>query len=170
MFEGMRLGYFYEREKRLEMWGPGPWIDEPDSVQWVHQPFGYPCHLVRVDEIATWSGYAGVAKGHPLHSVHHDRLYLIADAHGGLSFSGPLDFEDERHRPDPAFKEHWFFGFDAAHYMDVMPFMVRRMKQPGTYKDFRYMRGHAEALVEALWNWRDKPAPGLRMTYTEGGA
>ncbi len=159
----MKTKYLFDKEERLKLWGPGPWIDEPDYVEWQHEEVGYPCLLLRAPEIATWCGYAGVPKDHPLHGLPYDTVQYATEVHHGLSFAGePGDHGEE-------FEGYWYFGFDAAHYMDVMPFLARRLKQQGTYKDFRYMRSQAEELAKALWELRDTPAPGFRITYTNEG-
>lgn len=46
-------------------WGPGPWADEPDKVQWQDETTGLPCMVRRGSpEIGVWCGYVGVAEGH----------------------------------------------------------------------------------------------------------
>lgn len=49
-------------------WGPGPWQDEPDKIQYVDEATGLPCLIVRNGkEIGALCGYVGVLPGHPLH-------------------------------------------------------------------------------------------------------
>lgn len=47
-------------------WGPGPWQDEPDHVEFEHA--GLPCILHRNKHVTgAWCGYAVVTPGHPLY-------------------------------------------------------------------------------------------------------
>lgn len=47
-------------------WGPGPWQDEPDRIEWRDEATGLPCLIVR-NPGGALCGYAAVAPGHPLH-------------------------------------------------------------------------------------------------------
>ena len=47
-----------------EKWGAGPWQDEPGKIQWVDEPTGLDCLMVR-NHFGAWCGYVGVAEGHP---------------------------------------------------------------------------------------------------------
>lgn len=65
-------------------WGPGPWMDEPDKIQWMDA--GYPCLMVR-NRGGAWCGYVGVPRGHPLYGS--ARMPSgEPDVHGGLTYAG----------------------------------------------------------------------------------
>jgi hypothetical protein len=53
-------------------WGPGPWQDEPDKMQWPDPATGSPCLLVRSQTTGAWCGYVGVMPGHPAYGLHYD--------------------------------------------------------------------------------------------------
>lgn len=47
-----------------ESWGQGPWVSEPDKVQWLDEASGLPCLIVR-GPMGALCGYVGVPEGHP---------------------------------------------------------------------------------------------------------
>lgn len=49
-------------------WHPGPWLDEPDKVEWRHAS-GLPLLIVRASHTGALCGYVGVPEGHPLYGV-----------------------------------------------------------------------------------------------------
>jgi hypothetical protein len=64
-------------------------------------------------DLKIWNGYVGVPKEHPLYGMSDDDLYLLR-AHGGITWS-------EDHVPGEEPDGLWWFGFDTAHYTDVVP-------------------------------------------------
>lgn len=62
-------------------WGNGPWLDEPDEVEFEHA--GYACSIRR-SRLGALLGYVAVPLGHPWHDNHYD--CIEADVHGGLTF------------------------------------------------------------------------------------
>ncbi len=130
------------RAARALKYGDGPWLDEPDHVEFEHA--GFLCVLHRQPSIGTWCGYVGVVEGHPWFEKHYDNV--DADAHGGLTYS-----ERGRGRlgqPDDA--PHWFLGFDCAHVEDLMPqvaMLSPRHAEVNTYRDIAYVRRETERLA-----------------------
>lgn len=55
--------YTFLKDKHL--WGDGPWVQEPDRVEWVDEETGYQCLARRTKHTGTWCGYVGVPPGHP---------------------------------------------------------------------------------------------------------
>ncbi len=53
-------------------WGPGPWQDEPDKVQWTDEATGLPCLMLRSRHGGNWCGYVGVAPDHPAFGLSYD--------------------------------------------------------------------------------------------------
>jgi hypothetical protein len=146
-----------DREERLERWGDGPWIDEPDRVEW-YASNGLPCLIVR-NPMGNLCGYAAVPPSHPFYGTHYDEARL--EAHGGLTWSGACNGHI-CHVAKPGEPDHvWWFGFDCAHCFDVVPSMQRNMPRaliesdpddPYTmhYRDVDYVRAESEALAAQL--------------------
>lgn len=146
-------------------WGPGPWQDEPDKVQWMDEQTGLPCLIVRAPSTGALCGYVGVAHGHPAYLADYDSVE--ADVHGGLTFAGPC----QKGVPIesgvchvPALGEVddvWWLGFDCAHAFDVMPAMnalratiwkdlppLKEMRD--VYRDIAYVKAEVAALAAQL--------------------
>lgn len=141
-------------------WGPGPWLEEPDRVEFRHA--GLPCLLNRND-LGTWCGYAAVPPGHPLHGHRYEDAEV--DVHGGLTYAGPCQGHichvAEPGEPDDV----WWFGFDCGHCWDITPALdaylqARGIRQPAekisdelwsaVYRDLAYVRHETESLAEQL--------------------
>lgn len=103
-------------DKRAE-WGPGPWVDEPDRVEWhLH---GYPC-LARRAFNGAWCGYVGVPPSHPWWGV--DREEIHAHTHKDITWtseSAPEGYDEVCHSDHSA--RWWWIGFDCAHACDIRP-------------------------------------------------
>lgn len=61
----------YRTQDKSE-WGPGPWQDEPDKVQWLDPVTNYPCLIVRSQVSGSLCGYVGVPKEHPAYGLDYD--------------------------------------------------------------------------------------------------
>ncbi len=145
---------------------PGPWMNEPDKVQWVDEDTDLDC-LANRGPMGNWCGYVGVPPGHPLHGKDYDEVYDLRpdiDVHGSLTFAGGCD-EDapEGHgichiplpgRPDDV----WWLGFDCGHGMDVIPYLlsIEGPTPPGrpwgepTYKTLAYVQFECRRLARQL--------------------
>ena len=53
-----------ERKATKDAWGPGPWHDEPDKLQWSNALTGLPCLIVR-NQLGALCGYVGIDSNHP---------------------------------------------------------------------------------------------------------
>lgn len=104
------------RTQDKSSWGPGPWQDEPDKVQWRDEATGLPCLAVR-NHMGNWCGYVGVDQSHPWHGKGYDdpvgectsectvsedytshyshSISGIIDVHGGLTFADACQSQDE---------------------------------------------------------------------------
>jgi hypothetical protein len=141
-------------------WGPGPWQEEPDRVEWRDEATGYPCLALRnVEGTGAWCGYVGVPPGHP----YHGKAYrdVAVEVHGGLTYADacqegghichvPLSGESA---------DIWWFGFDCGHCFDLMPRLQALLRSltpsglpeiPKVYRDLDYVRGEVTALAEQL--------------------
>lgn len=163
-------------ERPVKLWGPGPWQDEPDRIEWVSAA-GYVCLMLRQigdEEDAKiyggpgysghWCGYVGVPEDHPWPRGLGD-MYEI-DVHGGITGGGPCDEKSHgfhpMHRrchtakPGQPDHLHWY-GFDCNHYgsEDFNPMMAGRGEDhrgmfghyTRTYKDVAYVKIECEKLA-----------------------
>jgi len=143
-------------------WGAGPWRDEPDKMQWIDEPTGLDCLIVRNWRMGNLCGYVGVPPGHRLHG--RDCNDVDAEVHGGLTFANSCD-EDappERgicHVPEPGRPaDVWRFGFDCAHFRDLVPGMVALELELGlpqppaayVYRDIAYVEREVASLAKQL--------------------
>jgi hypothetical protein len=141
-------------------WGPGPWQDEPDKVQWLDLATGLPCLIRRSgNQIGSWCGYVGVSRSHPAYSAEYDELDVRV--HGGLTFMGPCEpGGDPRdsicHAVEPGEDDDvvWF-GFDCGHYQDLSPGLnalksLRDLMPDGVYRDQAYVTAEVESLATQL--------------------
>lgn len=143
------------REVKLEKFGPGPWIDEPDRVEWRHE--GLPC-LIRRGPLGALCGYVAVPPEHPWHGAHYDDV--PASAHGGLTFADRCHGEI-CHVPQPGEPDDvWWFGFDCGHYQDLIPEFCKRIADGAyyapiltegvSYRDVAYVRAETLELAEQV--------------------
>lgn len=148
----------WTREYKLSEFGPGPWVDEPDSPSWDGgDGLG---RLIRRTEMGSLCGYVVLPPLHLWSGRHYDDIEV--STHGGLTFAASGEVLRE---PVDA---RWTIGFDCAHYMDLMPQMAKRFKEAGIfdhytggqadherdtprYRDIAYVRAEVELLaVQAL--------------------
>lgn len=120
------ITYHTINDKR-ERWGDGPWVNEPDKVQWVDAETDLDCLLHRHPESGHWCGYVGVTKGHPAFGVEY--THVDVNVHGGLTYSAYCRETGNEalgvcHVPLPGRDPHvWWLGFDCAHAHDLSPAM-----------------------------------------------
>ena len=125
-------------------WGPGPWDNEPDRVEFTH--VGLPCLLLR-GPLGCWCGYVAVGPDHPFHGKHYDNVPV--EVHGGLTY-GAVCNGTICHVPKPGEPANvWWLGFDCGHYMDLAPSMLE-YKRDGEYRNVQYARIETEKLAEQL--------------------
>lgn len=134
-------------------WGPGPWQDEPDRVEWEYK--GFPCLMVRnMGVTGVWCGYVAVPEGHPEFEKGGDDL----DVHGGITYSNHCS-GDICHVPKPGEPDNvWWLGFDCSHFADFMPRMDALLKKIrasgglgyGKYRDLPYVKSEVERLADQL--------------------
>ena len=143
-------------------WGDGPWLTEPDKVQYPDEATGLPCLIVR-NRLGSLCGYVGVDEGHPLFQS-HDTDHL--DVHGRVTFHGMCidgpEGEMICHIPDDGEPDHvWWIGFDCGHFMDVSPAMLLRERElfPGVpfpefpeqrYKTLEYVKDEIAQLAQQI--------------------
>lgn len=143
--------------KRIDesAWGPGPWQDEPDRIEWKTKA-GLPGLMVRQPKRGHWCGYVAVPPGHPWHCVDltsWDEGTPSPRVHGGITYAEKC-LGQVCHAPAPGEPDDvWWVGFDCAHYQDYSPadleFDARfGFASPGdVYRDAAYVRAEVERLA-----------------------
>lgn len=144
-------------------WPDGPWKTEPDRLQWQHA--GYACLILR-NHHGNLCGYVAIDRAHPLYGKDYDEADGDLRVHGGLTYAdrcqGLICHVPEPGMPDDV----WWFGFDCAHLMDLVPGMFRSdvlKKMPpeivriekrhlleDTYRDLAYVKAETESLADQL--------------------
>lgn len=140
-------------------WGPGPWQDEPDRLEFEH--VGLPCLIVRSSRSGVLCGYVAVPPGHPWHGKNFGDV--DGDVHGGLTYSakcaGRICHVPKPGEPDDV----WWLGFDCSHLYDVRPgdaalfaslpqyataAALMRAEPGSVYRTMPYVRGECARLAE----------------------
>lgn len=137
--DGVRVSTYPGLNKR-ELWGPGPWEDEPDQVEW--SVGAYECRVYRNHD-GFLCGYVGLPSGHPWWGLSHDAV--PAHVHGGLTFAA---------RPIAGNRlpaERYWLGFDCGHggidYVPTSPgppFAANR----ANYRRVEWVMSQVEMLVQ----------------------
>ena len=130
-------------------WGPGPWQDEPDRVEWEYA--GFRCLVKRHPRFGNFCGYIALPAQHPWRTENS-----APRCHGGITFNGgPLEENDV----------NYWVGFDAAHLDDFSPGSAARggytIREHETYRTLDYMKqGCVELAAQAsmrvnggIYNW-----------------
>lgn len=154
-------------------WGPGPWQDEPDRVEWYDGDLA--CLALRHPGAGHWCGYVAVPPGHPWHgkseycpapdcdweSCPHR---IDVHVHGGITFARGCAPKTEGveprtqvcHVPRPGEPDDvWWLGFDFHHSNDLAPAMAARERDLGfgegwrtAYRDIGYVRAQCASVAE----------------------
>jgi hypothetical protein len=117
-------------------WGDGPWMNEPDELEWTDNATGLSCRIRRGPLGNLW-GYVGVDRGHPAYGTDRDDPDL--SVHGGVTFSGEI-------RPG----EKWWIGFDCAHLGDFVPGGLFHMELHERYREIEYVKAQCASLASQL--------------------
>lgn len=133
----MKMINIHTVEEKREWWGEGPWLKEPDRIEFEH--LGVSCLIVRMVIEETmghkfggyFCGYCRIPEGHRF----FDKLeeYIDVSVHGGITFA---DFGG--HESIHGFKqgEYWI-GFDCAHSSDIIPSLKKVQKDFYLYNEFK---------------------------------
>jgi hypothetical protein len=112
-----------ESEEEKKSWPSGPWNQEANRVEWRDAETGLPCLIVR-NHMGALCGYVGVPPGHPDHGKDYDDVDV--EVHGGLTYAAPCSEGVICHVPQEGEPDDvWWLGFDCAHYLDIVPSMLR---------------------------------------------
>jgi len=142
-------------------WGDGPWLTEPDKIQWRDEATGLPCLIVRND-MGGLCGYVGVGPENKFYGVEYTEVDDVA-VHGGLTFSGLCDVgenEEQRcvticHTVEKGESDDvWWLGFDCGHCYDKLPGLAKypgmRERPMDVYRDVAYVTEQIENLAKQL--------------------
>lgn len=158
-------------ETKLQKWGQGPWVDEPDRLEF--EAYGLPCLMRRNMQLGNWCGYVAVPPGHPLHGANYnDARAEGIYAHGGITYTDGCQGEICHAANAGEADDVWWFGFDAGHAGDLVPQLLKygslaefdpelheKLKSLGdevgvmmhdVYRDEAYMRAQCEQLAAQL--------------------
>src|SRR4030095_7424955 len=142
-------------------WGDGPWLDEPDKVQWQDEDTGLPCLAVRQPESGHWCGYVGLSEGHRYFGADYDTPDV--HVHGGLTFFDYCSDDHDHgicHIPELGEPDRiYWFGFDCHHFQDRAPGFDARMREIfpericdwEEYRTLAYVRAQCESLAAQLF-------------------
>lgn len=159
--------------EKLQRFGPGPWVTEPDRVEWTSH--GFPCLITR-GPLGTLCGYVAVPPGHPLHGDGGAEL----DVHGGITYADTCHGEICHVPADGESADVWWFGFDCAHAsVDLIPQLQHELSSLTSsmiYRDVDYVRAECERLAAQLARKQMTPlaeppahlAPAYRWTDAAG--
>jgi hypothetical protein len=76
--------WHYCKDKHL--WGDGPWVTEPDRVQWLDEETGYWCLARRNWHTGGWCGYVAISPSHPyFHKI--DRKHTESSSRLGMKLA-----------------------------------------------------------------------------------
>lgn len=147
------------REEKLQRYGEGPWVDEPDEFKGWHM--GLRFLVLRMPGPGVLNGYVEIPPQHPW-SVNPALTRAQIVIHGGLTYA--------RHEYPGFGKAHTstralWVGFDTGHAGDIQPGFARLMKSLRgfgyTYKDLDWVTERCRVLaekiaVEPAWRARRK--------------
>lgn len=146
-------------EQKRERYGDGPWVDEPDRVEF--RAFGLPCLIRRHPECGFWCGYVALMPGHPLHGVNYRKLPPMVVHGGEVTYSDACD-GDICHVPEPGEPDDvWWLGFHCGFGWDYVPYMYPYLVRAAghsrlveaeysNYRDMAYARLQCEMLALQL--------------------
>ena len=137
---------------------------EGDSKFW--RKDGYYCLIMRTPELKTLCGYVGVPRastlyGHDVFSNSKTKIQKDINkirVHGGLTFSGK--FEKKEGLPfESLSSDIWWFGFDTAHFQDLVPSMElfpAMQRKNMQYRDIKYVETEVNNLLSQIKKIDDK--------------
>lgn len=126
-------------------WKRGPWDNEPDRVDFIHE--GFSCFILR-NNSGNWCGYVGVPNTHRFYGKSYDDPDV--SVHGGLTYAAKCAGHI-CHIPEPGMPDDvWWLGFDTAHAGDTTPAYDFGLHEFSTYKDMNYVIAQTKSLAEQL--------------------
>lgn len=157
----------FDQFKDKRSWGPGPWQNEPDRLEWRYK--GFPLLMARNIEVTgSWCGYVGIPPKHPFYKKNYNDINGVTP-HGGLTYSDKCQGHICNVPQAGESDQVWWLGFDCSHFMDVSPKMNATMNHlrklvegrfssyegpgmggMGKYRDVKYVKKECEDLADQL--------------------
>lgn len=143
-------------------WPDGPWMNEPDKIQYECPITGYPCLIVR-NHLGALCGYVGVPSMHPLYKhdyMDENLLFQKLQVHGGITFSDICEPTEDQsigicHKVEDGEDDNvWWFGFDCAHMWDLVPLLDFTFARDDIYRDINYVKCQIQHIAKQLWALR----------------
>ena len=132
-----------------------PWLTEPAKLEWLHEPTGLRCMILRHQSMQHLCGYVKLPDG-------WTDIGESFNVHGGVTFTGELQPE----------AEGYWIGFDCAHSGDLTPFMLGLGPCSGTYRTIDYVKSECENLATGIkeeMDLRGREAVRIGKHVTEFG-
>lgn len=148
--DGVRAHADFIAEER-KAWPPGPWVDEPDRVEWRDEATGLPCLIVR-GHLGALCGYVGVPEGHPWFGLDEHDPAIQVDVHNGITYG------DQCYKSSPVQMTSgdgpvWWFGFSCSNANDLAPLLLAHIPSIAasqTYRNIDYVRQEVTSLAKQL--------------------
>lgn len=128
-------------------WGDGPWMTEPDKLQWQDEATKLPCLIVRGS--GALCGYVGVSKGHPYFGREYQYIEDDIEIHGGLTYTNKCQYFICHEVEEGEDENVWWIGFDCAHAGDYLP-GAHNSFLDGIYRDISYVKAEVKELARQL--------------------
>lgn len=154
----MEQKHLYTSKQKLEWFGPGEWVEEPDEATFEHE--GFKCIVCRIvsDECygqafgGHFCGYVQIPPNHPWYGKAYNKIEC--ECHGGLTFASERFDEDI-----------FWVGFDCSHSDDITPSIEMFRDECGqrsrlkrfydqlpmmrpTYKNIQYAIAETQSIAE----------------------
>lgn len=127
-----------EFREYLKLRGTYVEVEDFDFARFSH--LGFPCIIRRVEKLGNWCGYVGVGKDHPFFKMDYNNKALAdINVHGGLTYARPC-MDDENLgvcHPNDGDDERFWFGFDCAHFQDLIPIRTFLDLEPDSSRIYR---------------------------------
>ena len=118
----MKMIHHFTSNQKLEWFGYGEWVEEPDEVDFEH--CGFTCKVIRVVKYegiklehafgGHFCGYVRIPERHPWYGV--NACDIDCSVHCGLTWGGSAPCDDT---------PGWWVGFDCGHSCDIIPSMKK---------------------------------------------
>jgi hypothetical protein len=164
----------------MSQWGPGPWQDEPDRLEWKDERTGLACKILRNTTLGNLCGYVGLPATHPyfgwnygddiklapgdledstINDVGIFEAFIYAMRGGTKRGTIPLGMTLKAHggitwtgtmHNDDA--GLWWIGFDTGHCDDLSPGLkvMGIHLQHQIYRDIDYVKKEVTSLAFQL--------------------
>lgn len=109
----------------------------------------FPYVIYENDSMRHLCGYLAVHKEHPWYGK--DRYDLNIEVHGGVTFNAKTEDVDWL-QSNTQIVDHWWIGFDCAHYMDLIPNIA---------EDYPQFHNHGEIYRDRDYVYNEL----VKMTY-----